>query len=293
MTLEELSGIDSEKVAHAPVESCEEAAEARGLEESQIVKSLIVEAGTEYHVLLPGDRTLSEKKFDPSTNVKMVDPERSLEVTGQKSGTVHPFSSSLPHVADERIFEQEKVSFTTGTDTEGVILDADDLKDALENAEFDLEIRDIVVSAEEDYLELEQEGVGREDARFVVHHGFRRVLSEIEASPRTAVTAVKKLEREDAEVSPEVVDELVERAENDTHMQKLAEHYASEGEFPEEKEFDLGEEVDAVLEENPGAVEDYRGGQESAINYLLGQVMQRTGGKADGNAVRKKLGEKL
>ncbi|MFW6017867.1 MAG: Asp-tRNA(Asn)/Glu-tRNA(Gln) amidotransferase subunit GatB, partial [Halapricum sp.] len=38
--------------------------------------------------------------------------------------------------------------------------------------------------------------------------------------------------------------------------------------------------VEAV-EENPDAVEDYHSGEDGAINFLVGQVMQKTGGSAD------------
>lgn len=284
---------DFETVSHEPVKSCAEAAEARGLEEEQVVKSLIVESsGDEYHVLLPGDRTLSEKKFDPSSNVKMVSPERSFELTGQESGTVNPFSSDLPHIADERIFENETVSFTTGEATSGYVMSSSDLRNALEQADFEFGIEDIVVSEERDYRELEKT-LPEEDARFVVNHGLRRTLSEVEASPGHAVEAMKKLRREDAEFDADTVVELIERSENDTHMQKLAEEYASSGEFPEEKEFDLDEVVKDVIEGNPEAVEDYRSGTGSALNYLLGRVMQRTGGKADGNSARNRLEERL
>ena len=63
--LEEI-GADFREVKHnKPVKGCEEAAEQRDVETRQIVKSLIIESeGEKYHVLLPGDRSLSEKKFE-------------------------------------------------------------------------------------------------------------------------------------------------------------------------------------------------------------------------------------
>jgi aspartyl-tRNA(Asn)/glutamyl-tRNA(Gln) amidotransferase subunit B len=46
-----------------------------------------------------------------------------------------------------------------------------------------------------------------------------------------------------------------------------------------------GDEVQAAvaeaIDENPGAVEDYHDGDDGAINFLVGQVMQKTGGSAD------------
>ena len=39
--------------------------------------------------------------------------------------------------------------------------------------------------------------------------------------------------------------------------------------------------VQAAIEENPDAVEDYHAGEGGAINFLVGQVMRKTGGSAD------------
>jgi aspartyl-tRNA(Asn)/glutamyl-tRNA(Gln) amidotransferase subunit B len=51
--------------------------------------------------------------------------------------------------------------------------------------------------------------------------------------------------------------------------------------------------VRTAIEENPGAVEDYHDGQEGAINFLVGQVMQQTGGSADPGDVNELLHEQL
>jgi aspartyl-tRNA(Asn)/glutamyl-tRNA(Gln) amidotransferase subunit B len=39
--------------------------------------------------------------------------------------------------------------------------------------------------------------------------------------------------------------------------------------------------VREAIEENPEAVQDYHDGEGGAINFLVGQVMQKTGGSAD------------
>jgi len=51
--------------------------------------------------------------------------------------------------------------------------------------------------------------------------------------------------------------------------------------------------VEAAIEENPGAAEDYRDGEDGAINFLVGQVMQKTGGSADPGDVNQLLREAL
>ena len=76
-----------------------------------------------------------------------------------------------------------------------------------------------------------------------------------------------------------------------------------EGEDPEaiiEREglgkADEGEVEGAVteaIEENPDAVEDYHAGEDGALNFLVGQVMQKTGGSADPGSVNQLLRERL
>ncbi|MBB6646347.1 Asp-tRNA(Asn)/Glu-tRNA(Gln) amidotransferase subunit GatB [Halobellus ruber] len=51
--------------------------------------------------------------------------------------------------------------------------------------------------------------------------------------------------------------------------------------------------VGEAIEENPGAVEDYHAGEGGAINFLVGQVMQKTGGSADPGDVNALLRERL
>ncbi|SEH39250.1 aspartyl/glutamyl-tRNA(Asn/Gln) amidotransferase subunit B [Halopenitus malekzadehii] len=59
---------------------------------------------------------------------------------------------------------------------------------------------------------------------------------------------------------------------------------------------DTGEVEAAVadaIDENPEAVDDYHDGDDGAINFLVGQVMQRTGGSADPGEVNALLRERL
>ncbi|PSP28724.1 Asp-tRNA(Asn)/Glu-tRNA(Gln) amidotransferase GatCAB subunit B [Halobacteriales archaeon QH_2_65_14] len=51
--------------------------------------------------------------------------------------------------------------------------------------------------------------------------------------------------------------------------------------------------VEAAIDENPDAVEDYHDGEGGAINFLVGQVMQKTGGSADPGDVNQLLREEL
>ena len=55
----------------------------------------------------------------------------------------------------------------------------------------------------------------------------------------------------------------------------------------------VADAVEAAIEENPDAVEDYHAGESGAINFLVGQVMQKTGGSADPGEVNGLLRERL
>jgi aspartyl-tRNA(Asn)/glutamyl-tRNA(Gln) amidotransferase subunit B len=51
--------------------------------------------------------------------------------------------------------------------------------------------------------------------------------------------------------------------------------------------------VDEAIAENPGPVEQYLGGKDGALNAVFGQVMKKSGGSANPQAVRELLLERL
>ena len=55
----------------------------------------------------------------------------------------------------------------------------------------------------------------------------------------------------------------------------------------------IGEAVDAVLRAEEAAVADYRSGKQQVYGFLVGQVMQRLGGKGDAKAVNEELRRRL
>jgi prolyl-tRNA editing enzyme YbaK/EbsC (Cys-tRNA(Pro) deacylase) len=292
--LDELGIPFEEVVQDNPTKSCDDAAKERGVETSQIVKSLILESeGEKFHVLLPGDRTLSEKKF--GAEYRMIPPEEAEEITGFEPGTVHPFSTDLKHVADERIFENGAVSHTVGEKTMGVIMDAGGFQEALEKSGFELEVRDIAVSSEEDFREIKDSGLDEESAKFVVNKGYRNSFLELveDYEESDVLDLLKAFNREELEFTVEEAGEILERSEDQSHMQRLVGKLAEEGELPEKSEFDLEEKISEVIEEYPGAVEDYRSGQDSALNFFIGKIMEATNGKADAGEAREILLEEL
>lgn len=55
----------------------------------------------------------------------------------------------------------------------------------------------------------------------------------------------------------------------------------------------LREQVEKVLAEHPGPVEDVRAGKKNSVNFLVGQVMKETRGKANPGKVAEIIGEML
>jgi aspartyl-tRNA(Asn)/glutamyl-tRNA(Gln) amidotransferase subunit B len=51
--------------------------------------------------------------------------------------------------------------------------------------------------------------------------------------------------------------------------------------------------VDEAIAENPGPVEQFRGGKEAALNALVGPVMKKSGGSANASLVRELLQRRL
>ena len=126
------SGIEHTVVRHGQVGSLEEAAVARGLEPSAIVKTMVVRRGKGDHlfVLVPGDRQISWPKLRALLGVNrisMPDADAARQVTGYARGTITPFgaTSSLPVIADERLVGRT-ISIGAGGPGVAATLAADD-----------------------------------------------------------------------------------------------------------------------------------------------------------------------
>lgn len=104
------SGLRYRLTRHGPVRSLAEAAKARRIDPSRIVKTLVVRRGEDDYlfVLVPGDRTISWPKLRELLGVSrlsMPDADVALEVTGYERGTITPFGSThaWPVIADARV----------------------------------------------------------------------------------------------------------------------------------------------------------------------------------------------
>ena len=121
-----------------PVQSLEQAAEERGLDPSQIVRSLLfrLEDGSYMLVLMAGPGQVSWPKLRRHLGVRRIASATAEEVqqaTGYEPGAVSPFGLAHPLrlLADRSVLAPEDLSVGAGIRNAGVILQRDDLLRAL------------------------------------------------------------------------------------------------------------------------------------------------------------------
>jgi prolyl-tRNA editing enzyme YbaK/EbsC (Cys-tRNA(Pro) deacylase) len=122
-----------------PVRSLEEAAAARGVEVTDVVKSLVVRRGEGDYliVLVPGGRSLSWPKLRALLGVNRMSlppADEAFEATGFRRGTITPLGSSTawPVVVDEVLAGRGVVTLGSGTHDVAVGVDARALVAALD-----------------------------------------------------------------------------------------------------------------------------------------------------------------
>lgn len=127
------SGVRHEVVRHGPVSSLQEAAAARGVDPSAVIKTIVVRRGEEDYlfVLVPGDRTIAWPKLRALLGVSrlsMPDAAAARDATGYERGTITPFGSvhAWPVIADAGVTGQA-VSIGAGGPGVAARLDGDDL----------------------------------------------------------------------------------------------------------------------------------------------------------------------
>ena len=131
-------GVTTRLIEHQPVRSLAEAAEARGVEPADVIKTMVVRRGEGDYVLVlvPGDRVISWPKLRSALGVSrlsMPDADEAREVTGYARGTITPFgtSTTLPVIADERM-RGRVVTLGAGEHNRAIAVDADAALAALE-----------------------------------------------------------------------------------------------------------------------------------------------------------------
>lgn len=129
--------MDYRVVRHGRVSSLAEAARVRGIEPSDIVKTLVVRRASHDYlfVLVPGDREISWPKLRALLGVSrlsMPDAAKAFEVTGYQRGTITPFGAhtAWPVVADASLSGRE-ISLGAGEPGAAVVIDADAALQAL------------------------------------------------------------------------------------------------------------------------------------------------------------------
>lgn len=123
-------------VRHGPVASLAEAAAARGVQPSALVKTMVVRRADDDYlfVLVPGDRQISWPKLRALLGVSrlsMPDAATALAVTGYERGTITPFGSTTawPVVADTLV--SGDISLGGGEHGVALAMTADDVVRAL------------------------------------------------------------------------------------------------------------------------------------------------------------------
>lgn len=277
-----------------PTHTCHDSAEVRGVSQRQIVKSLLVERdGEPVHVLVPGNRELRDDLDWP-----LLPDDRVEEVSGFPPGTVHPFSTELPHVVDERLLEREELSFTTGDPEQGIVIGTERFRRALED-HCEVEVDD-VSQGEFPAVErlMDDEGLERADGMFLVRHDeLDRFEALRDLAPADTVTDTIRFVHRAIEQDGRDLDRLDALGADDWEQVMDADRSRRrsmlvavlEGDEIAEDDADVGAVVQQVIDEEDEAIEDLRAGKDSAMNYLVGQVMQRTQGQADPQDVRERF----
>jgi len=129
-------GLSYSVTQHGPVGSLAEAAAARGVDPSALIKTMVVRlADDDYRfVLVPGDRQIAWPRLRALLGVNRLslpDAGIALRVTGYPRGAITPLGSSHPWpvVADERV--RGTVSLGAGQHGVALSLDGGSLVEAL------------------------------------------------------------------------------------------------------------------------------------------------------------------
>jgi Cys-tRNA(Pro) deacylase len=131
------TGIKFSVTHHGPVSSLAEAAAARGLPPSALIKTMVVRRADDDYVLVlvPGDRSIAWaplRAFLGVSRLTMADGDTAYDVTGYRPGTITPFGTTRawPVIVDAAI-PGRVVSIGGGASGTAFTVDGDDLVTAL------------------------------------------------------------------------------------------------------------------------------------------------------------------
>ena len=158
-----------------------------------------------------------------------------------------------------------------------------------------------VISEGINWLNNKKEKVTKEDEKEFISLCSNYILSDLQG-----ILDGSSVADEDFKITPENFGELIMLIYTEEISSKIAKKVLKEmfetggdpSQIVEEKDLKqvkdedkLKEVIDEVIEENESAVEDLKSGKEEAKQFLVGQVMAKTRGKADPKAVNKMLEE--
>ena len=118
----------------------------------------------------------------------------------------------------------------------------------------------------------------------------------------------KKIELEKSPISPDNLVEMLKLIDKGTISGKMAKDIfkkmfktgkkasqiiKEEGMTQITDESELVEIIDKVIKENPKSIDDFREGKEKALNFLIGQVMRYTRGRAKPDFVFEALKKRM
>ncbi len=125
-----------------PVRSLAQAAEERGQQPEQIIRSILFRISSEdfVMVLMAGPQQINWKalrKYLGKKRLTMASEAEMLQVTGYPRGAVSPFGLPQPIriLADESIFQHDEISIGSGVRGMTIIMTQADLKRALGDVE--------------------------------------------------------------------------------------------------------------------------------------------------------------
>ncbi|MFB6215613.1 MAG: aminoacyl-tRNA deacylase [Candidatus Aenigmatarchaeota archaeon] len=122
---------------HEPVRTSQEAAEARGSDLEEGVKSMVLETSDGEYImsLVPADREVDLERMRDliGENVKLADPDDVLERTGCEVGSVPPFGFEvgMETYMDRRILESDRVNFNAGLKTVSIEMKPEKLREVI------------------------------------------------------------------------------------------------------------------------------------------------------------------
>ncbi len=136
-------GISFRVFVHSgPLHSLEQAAQERGQDPQQVVRSILFRLAADQFVMVlaPGPRQISWpalRAYLGVSRLSMASEDEVLAITGYSRGAVSPFGLPAPLriLIDESLFAQPEISLGSGVRGIAVILSSADLRCALAGAE--------------------------------------------------------------------------------------------------------------------------------------------------------------